>query len=255
MPVIGFISPLGGTGRTALVANVVTEWAQRKQSALAVDLCPQNQLAGYLGCNVPPQLGWATSALTDTWWGNAAQENSDGVEFLPFGNLPVSYLAQLQRVMVERPNWLSEQIQLMDVAPNTTVLLDVPTWPSPLALQATVCSDMVMVTVDASSRACQSQALLQDMVSSLSASTIVGMVVTGFDARRPSHRAAFQTLRAQWGELMLPYVVHADESVGLAHAQAMSVVRYAPQAQSAADVQGIANWLEVQTQIVALGFA
>jgi hypothetical protein len=54
---------------------------------------------------------------------------------------------------------------------------------------------------------------------------------------------------------MLPYVVHADESVGLAHAQAMSVVRYAPQAQSAADVQGIANWLEVQTQIVALGFA
>lgn len=255
MPVIGFISPLGGTGRTALVANVVTEWTQRHLRAVAVDLCPQNQLSGYLGCHAPPQLGWATSAIADTWWGNAAQENSDGVGFLPHGSMPGSYFTDLQRMLVERPNWLGDQLSFMDVAPDTTVLLDVPTWPSPVALQATGCSDVVMVTVDASSRACQSRALIQDMVSSLPARTIVGMVVTGFDARRPSHRSAFQTLRAQWGELMLPYVMHADESVGLAHAQAMSVVRYAPQAQATADVQGVANWLEVQTQIVALGFA
>ena len=80
----------------------------------------------------------------------------------------------------------------------------------------------------------------------------VGVVLTGFDARRPSHREALHTLRKQWGQLLLPYIIHVDESLAQAHAHALSVTQHAPQAQSAADMQGVATWLELQCQMAQL---
>ena len=60
---------------------------------------------------------------------------------------------------------------------------------------------------------------------------------------RPSQRTALQTLRAQWGDVLLPYSVHEDENIAQACGQATNVCAWAPQAQSSHDLQGISQWL------------
>jgi cellulose synthase operon protein YhjQ len=253
MPRIAFISPLGGTGRTATAAHMLSEFAEREHPVLGIDLCPQNQLGRYLGLQEPAAQGWATSVLEDQWWATHALENSVQASFLPFGQPPPSELHPLGRRWMDESGWLEGQLCALDIPDNTQVILDTPVWPAPLARQAAQCADVLMVMVDASLRSCQAFALIQGMLAGVPSTLInVALVLTGFDARRPSHREALQTLRKQWGSLLLPYIIHADESLVQAQARGLCVTQYAPQAQSASDMQGIATWLELQCQMVPL---
>lgn len=251
MPRIAFISPLGGSGRTTTTAHMLTELVARGHAAIGIDLCPQNQLGRYLGLQQPAMQGWATSVLDEQWWAVQALENSVGVGFLPFGQPQPAELQQLNQQLSRESGWLDWHLGQLDVPDTALLLLDTPAWPAPLAQQAVSCADVVMVTLDASLRACQALDLIQCMLSSVpSPQTSVGLILTGFDARRPSHRDALHTLRGQWGQLLLPYLVHADESLTQAHAQAMCVTQHAPHAQSASDMQGVATWLEFQCEMV-----
>lgn len=253
MPRIAFISPLGGTGRTATAAHMLSEFAERDHTVLGIDLCPQNQLGSYLGLPEPAPQGWATSVLAGQWWAGNALENSARAAFLPFGQLPPSGWPPLEQRWMDEPGWLQEQLVAMDIPDDTQVVLDTPVWPAPLARQAARCADVLMVMLDASLRSCQAFPLIQSMLSDVSSpSASVALVLTGFDARRPSHREALHTLRKQWGNLLLPYIVHADESLIQAQAHALCVTQYAPHAQSASDMQGVATWLELQCQMVQL---
>lgn len=253
MPRIAFISPLGGTGRTATAAHMLSEFAERGHPVLGIDLCPQNQLGRYLGLQKPAAQGWATSVLAGQWWATHALENSVQAAFLPFGEPPSDGLHQLGQRWTGEAGWLADQLDQLDVHGSTDVILDTPTWPAPLAQQAVRCADVLMVMVDASLRSCQSHGLIQSMLSGVPSTLInVALVLTGFDARRASHREALQTLRKQWGSLLLPYIIHTDESLVQAQARGLCVTQYAPQAQSASDMQGIATWLELQCEMVPL---
>lgn len=253
MPRIAFISPLGGTGRTATAAHMLSEFAERGHPVLGIDLCPQNQLARYLGLQEPAAQGWATSVLAGQWWATHALENSVQAAFLPFGQPAPTELHPLGQRLSGDTGWLEGQLSQMDLPDTTQVILDTPAWPAPLAQQAAQCADVLMVMLDASLRSCQAHDLIQGMLAGVPSTLInVGLVLTGFDARRPSHREALQTLRKQWGPLLLPYIIHADESLVQAQARGLCVTQYAPQAQSASDMQGIATWLELQCQMVPL---
>lgn len=253
MPRIAFISPLGGTGRTATAAHMLSEFAARGLPVLGIDLCPQNQLGRYLGLMEPASQGWATSAVAGQWWATHALENSVQAAFLPFGQPQPVELLQLAQRWAQEPGWLDWQLGQMEVSDDTVVFLDTPVWPAPLAQQAVLCADVLLVMLDASLRSCQAHGLIKGMLSCVPASVMsVGVVLTGFDARRPSHREALHTLRKQWGQLLLPYIIHVDESLAQAHAHALSVTQHAPQAQSAADMQGVATWLELQCQMAQL---
>ena len=52
----------------------------------------------------------------------------------------------------------------------------------------------------------------------------------------------------QWGEQLIPYTLHEDENIPRALARGMCVGSFAPQAQSARDLQGVCNWLTGQRQ-------
>ena len=238
MPRIALVSPLGGSGRTATTAHLLSAMAERGASVLGIDLCAQNQLGGYLGLQQPAALGWATSVVAGQWWGEHGLENSAQVAFLPFGQPAPDALHHLAQTWVGKPAWLEWQLRQLELDPSTLVMLDTPVWPAPLAQQAALFADVLLVLLDASWRACQAQPLVRGL--------LVGVVVCGFDARRPSQREALQTLRKQWGPLLLPYTVHADESLAQAHARGLCVMQHAAQAQSASDLQGVASWLALQ---------
>lgn len=251
MRVIAVVSPLGGTGRTTLTAHLATLLARQGQPCLAVELCAQNLLARHLGMHEPSALGWAPLAAAGQWWADAGFDNTDGVSVLPFGKVAPEAVDTLHRQLQVQPRWLLDQLELLDVPDACTVVLDTPAWPSPLARAALRCADVVLVTLEASARACAApdmvQALLHEATTAAPADQ--GVLVTRFDPRRISHREALQTLRQQWGERLIPYTLHEDENIPRALARSMSVGSFAPQAQSAHDLQGVCNWLTGQRQM------
>ncbi|MBY0454902.1 MAG: cellulose synthase operon protein YhjQ [Burkholderiaceae bacterium] len=243
MHCIAIVSPLGGSGRTTLVAHLASLLHQSDQPCLAVDLSPQNHLGMYLGQIQPVPEGWGNLALQDQWWASNAFENSNGVGFLPFGVLTPEGLNTLQQLIDQDPQWLVKQLQGLEMNEHSRVFLDTPAWPAPLAQQAMHCADLLLFTLDASLRACQSFDLVTAMLSQASSAVPRGVLLTGFDARRESHRTVLRTLRQQWGDVLLPYVLHDDESIPAAQAQGTCVNWHAPHAQSAHDLQGIAGWV------------
>lgn len=250
MRVIAVVSPLGGSGRTTLTAHLATLLARQDQPCLAVELCAQNLLGRHLGMQEPSALGWAPLAAAGQWWADGGFGNTDGVSVLPFGKAPPDAIEALHRQLQTQPRWLLDQLELLDVPDNCTVVLDTPAWPSPLARAALRCADAVLVTLEASARACGDPAGVQAMLHEAAAAQAdQSVLVTRFDPRRISHREALQTLRQQWGEQLIPYTLHEDENIPRALARSMCVHSFAPQAQSAHDLQGVCNWLSGQRQV------
>jgi len=245
---IAFISPLGGTGQTTLVANVATALAARKWTSLAIDLCAQNALGLHLGLAEPGPDGWVPAVAAGRWWGDAASENSDSVGYLPYGEAQLEETAALERLLAQ-PSWLGQQLHSLQLTAPTVVLMDVPQWPSPLARQALGCADVVVVCLSASLRACKAQNLLQHLFNQTEAKRAV--VATDFDPRRKLQFDALQLLRQQWPDVLSSYVVHRDENVPAAMERLGCVCALTPNAQAAHDMQGVAGWIAQQCGLKA----
>jgi cellulose synthase operon protein YhjQ len=252
---IAFVSPLGGSGQTTVVANLASLWRASGEPCLAVDLCAQNSLGLHLGRPLaepqkyPPVAGWAASVQADRWWAEAALENTDQVQFLPFGSAgDQPLLAKLNQTLAQDPLWLLSQLQGTELADNSLVLLDAPAWPQPLAYQALRCADLVVVCLDTSARAPQLQAQAQALLAQAPPDARKALLATRFNPRRASQRQALDSLQQQWTDRLAPYVLHDDESVPVALAAAHCVTMHAPQSQSAHDLNGIAHWLLAQCQ-------
>ena len=152
MPRIAFISPLGNRSHGDSGPHAFRV-CSTGLPVLGIDLCPQNQLGRYLGLMEPP----AKVGQHPPWRGNGgphALENSAQAAFLPFGQ-PQPVELQLAQRWAQEPGWLDWQLGRMEVSDDTVVFLDTPVWPAPLAQQAVLCADVLLVMLDASLRSCQ----------------------------------------------------------------------------------------------------
>lgn len=256
MHCIAFVSPLGGTGQTTVVANLASLWSAAGRACLALDLCAQNSLGLHLGLAQPARLGWSQAVAAGTWWGEPALENSAQVRFLPYGNpaeqappsgpqqsMNQALLTTLEQSLAQDPHWLSTQLQSLALEAHSLVLLDVPPWPQPLAAQALRCADLVVVCLDTSARATQMRDHVAALLAQARPATPLALLATRFNPRRDSQCQALEALQALWPQQLSPYVLHDDESVAAALAAQHCVTAFAPQAQSAHDLHGIAHWL------------
>ena len=241
---IAFVSPLGGTGQTTLVATLAHLWAQQR-ACLVVELNTQNGLGAHCGLEQAPQQGWLQCVEAGQWWGDAVLENSGEVKFLPFGPAATSLdgLALLQRHMLQDPDWLGKQLQELEFAPDGVVLLDVALWPGAMALQALQCADLVVLTLEASPRAVAAHLALKGLLAQARPGVPSAMVFSRFNPRRKAQAQSLLLLRQQWLGQLSPYILHDDESVPMALRQGQCVTSWAPQSQSAHDFQGISQWL------------
>ncbi len=243
MHTIAFISLWGGIGQTAVVANVATALARDGLSCLAIELCAQNSLGLCLGLEAPVPRGWVHAVQEGAWWAQAALANSDGVGFLPYGMVDNVTVDVQERRWLDQPGWLAEQLASLDVAERSLVLLDAPQWPTAAARQAMACADWLVVCVEASPRVESIFPRLEALRVAQPAGQGLTLVVNRVDPRRQSQREPLQALRLQWAEFLAPYLLHEDDHMPLAMARHGCVVSVLPQAQSAHDLQGIAQWL------------
>ena len=243
MRCIAFVSPLGGTGQTTLLANLAHLWGA-SQHGVVLELSAQNVLGQHLGLPEPAASGWVGLAAADRWWGAAALENSQQVRFVPYGAEVAS--AALQQRWQDEPQWLQQQLAQLGGDDLGAVLLDAPAWPSPLAAQALRCADLVVVALEVAQRSLWAQPQLLAMLAQAPQARAC-MVATRFDPRRSAQQQALRGLRLQWQARLCNYVLHEDDNQSLALLANDCVTRCAPHAQSAHDLHGIAAWLTAQT--------
>lgn len=238
---------LGGVGQTTAVANLAHLLAHRGEAVLCIELCAQNMLARHLGQTDLPSHGWATLTASDQWWGDAALVNDAGVRCLPFGGITPAQGDALHWRMRTQPHWLREQIEQVNLREPTWVLVDAPVWPAPLARQALVAADHGAVLLEASPRGVDAQARIQSLAAEASPAPPLHVIVGRYDTRRPTQRRCLHELRALWGDMLAPHVIHEDESNPAALAEATCVTAFASQAQSAHDLHGVMQWLIART--------
>ena len=131
MPLIAFVSPKGGVGKTTLAANIAALIAARGHEVLGLDLDPQNALRLHLGLPVRDEEGFVTGLGSGSAWRAAARQTSYGVSLLPHGGVDPRAAMELTRLLMDSPELLTEPVREMLADPHRVVILDSPPGPSP----------------------------------------------------------------------------------------------------------------------------
>lgn len=80
----------GGVGTSSIVANVACALSNENKSIFAIDLDKKNELRLHFAMDWENELGWSNSYTNENAekkWSDFFYQDSDGVNFLPFGNI------------------------------------------------------------------------------------------------------------------------------------------------------------------------
>lgn len=239
MQTIAIISVAGGAGRTTLTATLAALLCARGRPVLALDLDPRNQLGMQLGLPLDEADGLAPQLLAQGVWRQAAFQNSDGVRILPFGRVSAQQLPLLDAIVLQSPDWLRQQLAQLALPADAVVLIDTPRLPSQYAQQAIAAADLSLDVLlpDAAALGAARHAELA------TGNGRVYHLLNQLESARPLQRDVMQLLRSALGERIAPYPLHRDPSLPEAVARNCSHHAYAPHAQAAHDLQGLASWL------------
>ena len=131
MPLVAFVSPKGGVGKTTLAANVAALFAARGRDVLALDLDPQNALRLHLGRSLREEDGFLSGLSRGAAWHTAMRPTPHGVSLLPFGVVEPRQAVDLGRLLTDRPEALSDPVREMLADTRRIVVVDTPPGPSP----------------------------------------------------------------------------------------------------------------------------
>ncbi|WP_342452953.1 cellulose synthase operon protein YhjQ/BcsQ [Pararoseomonas indoligenes] len=131
MPLIAFVSPKGGVGKTTIAANVAALLAARGHEVLSLDLDPQNALRVHLGMPVRDEAGFLAEIGSGTAWRAAVRHTPYGVDLLPHGEVEPRRALELARLVMDRPEVLAEPVREMLADPHRLLIVDSPPGPSP----------------------------------------------------------------------------------------------------------------------------
>jgi cellulose synthase operon protein YhjQ len=149
MPLIGFVSPKGGVGKSTLAAHMAALLAARGHAVLALDLDPQNALRLHLGLSIREEAGFLAQLSRSSplgAWRSAVRQTASGVRLLPFGHLDPYGALSLGQALFAEPELLAGPVREMLAIPGQVVVVDSPPGPSSaLAAIAPLIDLMVVV--------------------------------------------------------------------------------------------------------------
>jgi cellulose synthase operon protein YhjQ len=155
MPLIAFVSPKGGVGKTTLAAHVAALLTQRGHRVLALDLDPQNALRLQFGLPFREEAGFLCDITHHPAWRQAVVETAAGVRLLPYGTVdPLTSLDNAQ-ALHQDPELLAGPMREMLADPDLIVVVDSPPGPTPAMSAVLPLVDLMVVVLlaDAASAA------------------------------------------------------------------------------------------------------
>jgi cellulose synthase operon protein YhjQ len=151
MPLIAFVSPKGGVGKTTLAASVSAVLAASGQEVLALDLDPQNALRLHLGVPMHEEAGFLASLAEGADWRACLRPTRAGVSLLPHGAIDPKGALDLTRALLERPELLAAPVRDMLADPRRVVVVDAPPGPTPALSALLPLADLICVVLLADS--------------------------------------------------------------------------------------------------------
>ncbi len=247
MFIVAIVSVSGGVGRTTLAANLAAIISKRGRPVLVIEWDPANRLGLHLGTRVLPEDGWVSEVIRGGAWHERAYRNSDGVDFLPFGQVRQPERICFEQQLGQDQLWLDRQLRNIDFPDEALVLIDVANGPSIYMSQALAAAGGALAVITPSpSFALEIDALEDELTGLLEFSGKKLPVNYLLNRLDPTRRLSFDMssmLRSRLNEQLLRYMLHQDEAIPEALASNLSVTDYAPDSQANHDLQGIASWL------------
>lgn len=229
-PIVVVFSPCGGTGKTALVANLGRALALHGEEVLLLDTSLQESLIHYFGAAraYPGDVQTAYDRKTDSRVRLAQLPigchgpGGDGESWLRDEIAAVA--ADCDRIVVDlstASRWLTRQIFRMSPLLLIPML---PDWNAVLSL--TRIDEFLEMASDGDALPVQPHFILNQ-----------------FNPHLPFHRTVFEELRRRVGERLHSVMLHCSLDVDEALAQGKTVLDFEPDAQVSRDYRALAGWI------------
>lgn len=147
MPLISFVSPKGGVGKTTLAANVAAVLASRGFEVLALDLDPQNALRLHLGVPIHEESGFLACLEPELDWRRFVRPTRAGISLLPHGAADPKRVLDLTRALLDRPELLAQPVRDMLAKPGRIVVVDAAPGPGPALTAVLPLADVIPVVL------------------------------------------------------------------------------------------------------------
>ena len=242
MKVVQFFSAWGGVGQTTLVAHLSAALVTAGHKVLAIDLSCGNALASYLSGQTTRIKGWSEDVLTGHWWAASAQQNSEGVQFLPFGEAEPDTEFRLMQLISQNPGWLKLALGQIDLPPDAIVMLDCPQWPNLLTKQAMDVADIQLMCTPLGAPLFHKTGLYEELTQHCDKNKLHALLMR-VNPGRPSHAESLDFLRELPDWSVLEQTLHEDDGVGLAQLHAVGVMAAFPHSQYVQDIRNLSDWL------------
>lgn len=209
--IIAIIGANNGMGGTAVAAHLSAALHSLGKSVLAIDCCPNNVMRLYFGTPWQEGNGFARALLDHQPWYESAYRSAKGVSFVPFGHLEnEAELDVLCDLIEPHPEWLGNQIERLDLSPDTLVICDCPRHPKILRSHLMSIAHMVIIVMQPEPIALSNaQRLLNKHADNREQVRCV--LVNAFDLTRALDRDVIRALQGGMREHLVPIMIHRDE--------------------------------------------
>jgi chromosome partitioning protein len=247
--VISIINQKGGVGKTTASVNIAAALAASGVRSLIVDLDPQAHLSISLDRLPEPGAPSVYTLMSGTHSveevvQSTAQENL----FVAPTNLDLTGAETEFASEIGRESILRDALKKFSkskMAPEV-VILDCPPSLGLLSLNALVCSQYVIIPLQAEFFALQGMAQLLDVVERVKRRLnpgldLLGILVSMFQKQRNLSREVLDELHSHFGDLVFKTLVRVNVRLAEAPSHGQTIYEYAPESAGADDFAALAG--------------
>ena len=242
---VAIYSIKGGTGRSAVTANLGAELTRRGVRCLLADMDPQNTLGLHFGMEIGERFGIAQTGMTPPDLEAYRRRNPNDVWHLPFGRLSPGEVLDVQDERQQEPGWLTTRLARYVPKGTEIVLLDMPPGYDRWAVEELRAVDLVLVVLLADGASYATTPTIEELLEGRSKATI-HFLINQLDSRHTLSRDVRDSLHNLLGERLLPFVIPYDESVREALAQQRVLLQHAPESRTVTEFEKLADWLQTR---------
>lgn len=235
MSIIALQGLRGGAGSTSIASGLGWALHLLGETVLVVDLSPNNMLRLHFNTPFTLTRGWARAELDQHSWLDSAMRYTQGLDFLPFGQLSLSELQQWPASTANlSTRWQDHLLKLKSEANYSWILLDIPVSYHPFEQDMLALADaqIGIVTPDINNHIRLHQ---QDLAQHQH--LLINKFVSYSQLQQDLHRLWLHSLNN-----LIPLRIHQDEAVAEALAHKQPVAEYQSTCLAADELNTLANW-------------
>lgn len=243
MIILALVSPTGGAGRTSLAIAAATHLSMLGRKVTLIQADAANNIEFQLGYTTHSTQGLGHVILQgpETLAG-AMKTTEAGFSLLPFGEINIAQQMQIDRVLMERPERLTELLRNPVFEDDSVVIVDLPRWPTPWCLKVMAVSDLNLIAlVPDSASILGVDTLLPHLLNSRGASYFL---MNRFDSAKVLHLDLWTLCKMKLSHRLLPFYMHEDQALSESMAAGVPLANYAPRSQLVDDQQKLCNWID-----------